>query len=431
MKSTFLVISMPVLALFLGAQPAKYTVTDLGPSNNPFSVANWIDNFGLTAGLASASDGSQHAVLWLHGTMTDLGKPGLGGPNSIAGSVNDFGQVLGQAETSSKDPNKENFCGFGTAQQCLSFVWQYGGTMTALPTLGGTNASYGAMNNVGEVVGIAETSHKDPACPATVAINGTGPQVLDFEAVIWGPQPGQIRQLSPLAGDTVGMAFGINDLGQVVGTSGTCGNTVLPGFAAGPHAVLWERDGSVHDLGSLGGTVNTSILGPGNVAFVINNRGEVSGQSTLPGNATFHPFLWSRATGMLDLGVLPGDLVGAGIAMNNHGDIVGASVSAPGPATGNPRAFLWKQGVMTDLNSLIPATSPLYLLTACGVNDAGVIVGFGVTESGDIHGFMATPAVSEISEGLDTFVSKAPARPAFLSESARKAVLGRLGMRGR
>lgn len=439
MKSTLLLISMPVLGLFstlaiplrLGAQPVKYTVTDLGPPNNPSSSANWLDNFGMVTGVATAADGSQHAVIWLQGAMTDIAKPGLGGPNSGGGSVNDFGQILGGAETSSKDPNKENFCGYGTGLQCLAFVWQFGGTMTALPTLGGTNASWGAMNNVGEVAGIAETNHKDPACPGTVAINGTGPQVLDFEAVIWGPNPGQIRALSPLPGDTVSMAFGINDHGQAVGTSGTCANTVLPGFAAAPHAVLWEKDGSVQDLGNLGGTVNTAILGPGNVPFVINNRGEVTGQSTLAGNATFHPFLWSRATGMLDLGVLPGDLVGAGLGMNNNGDIVGASVSAPGPASGNPRAFLWRQGVMSDLNALIPANSPLYLLNACAINDAGVIVGVGVTDTGDVHGFLATPAVSEIGENINAFASKAPARPAGLSESARKLVLRNLGMRGR
>jgi len=260
-----------------------------------------------------------------------------------------------------------------------------------------------------------------------VAVNGTGPQLFDFQAVIWGPKAGQIQELSPLPGDTVAMANGINDYGQAVGTSGTCANTVVGGFEIGPHAVIWESNGSVHSLGSLGGTANPGMLGVGTEAWMINNRGVVTGQAVLPGNLTFHPFLWTRETGMLDLGVLPGDLVGAGLAMNNNNDVVGASVSAPGPATGNPRAFLWQHGVMMDLNTLIPADSPLYLLTAFSVNDAGVIAGFGVTGSGDIHGFMATPAVSEIGEG-SPFVSREPKRPAALSESARKIVLR--GMRG-
>ena len=62
--------------------------------------------------------------------------------------------------------------------------------------------------------------------------------------------PGSVNSLR--CRDSVGMAFGINDLGEAVGISGRCANTILPGFAAGPHVVLWESDGSVHDLANLG-----------------------------------------------------------------------------------------------------------------------------------------------------------------------------------
>jgi probable HAF family extracellular repeat protein len=425
MKSTLLLISMPALtflatlAIPTGLRAQTYTVTDLGPANNPFSQASGLDDFGLITGVALAPDGSQHAVIWLNGLMTDIGKPGLGGPNSGGGVVNQFGQIIGGAETTLRDPNNENFCGYGTGLQCAAFIWRNGAGMTALPTLGGANAAWGGINNLGQVSGYAENAQRDAACPGKVAVNGTGPQLFDFQAVIWGPKAGQIQELSPLPGDTVAMANSINDHGQAVGTSGTCANTVVGGFAEGPHAVLWESNGSVHDLGNLGGTVNTNLLGAGTVAWSINNRGVVTGQSVLPGNLTFHPFLWSRETGMLDLGVLPGDLVGAGLSMNNSNQVVGASVSAPGPATGNPRAYLWQHGVMTDLNTLIPADSPLYLLTAFNINDAGVIVGFGVTGTGDIHGFLATPATTS---GNAVFLEQRPARP-VLSDSARKTLL--------
>jgi probable HAF family extracellular repeat protein len=274
--------------------------------------------------------------------------------------------------------------------------------MTALPTLGGTNGGYGAINNLGEVAGYAENSTRDPECPGVVAANGLGPQVLDFEAVIWGPRPGQIRELHPLKGDTVGLACSINDNGQAVGASGSCANTTLPGPTAGKHAVFWEKDGSVHDLGNLGGTSNPAVLAVGNTALSINNRGQVSGVSALPASKStgcpgdppnplcfpFHPFLWTRETGMLDLGVLAGDFVGAGLALNNSGEVVGPSFSAPGPTSGSPRAFLWRNGLMSDLNTLAPTDSPLYLLLADGINDAGEIVGFGVSfTTGDIHAF--------------------------------------------
>ena len=98
-------------------------------------------------------------------------------------------------------------------------------------------------------------------------------------------------------------------------------------------------------------------------------------------------------------------------------------MSAPGPAGGNPRAFVWRNGVMTDLNTLVPADSPLYLLTAFAVNDSGEIVGFGATEDGDLHGFLATPcAISGcVATAPATDTPTAVRRP--LSEGARKILL--------
>ena len=126
----------------------------------------------------------------------------------------------------------------------MLYLWQ-NGVMTPLPTLGGYNAELGSINNRGEMAGCAENSTRDPKCPPGPAANGIGPQVLDYEAVIWGPGPGRSANSSPLAGDTVGAAFVVNDKGQAVGMSGTCANNQLPPVAAGAHAVLWEADGAV------------------------------------------------------------------------------------------------------------------------------------------------------------------------------------------
>jgi len=117
----------------------RYTVTDLGPAGNPFSQANYVNNAGLIAGLDTATDGSQHAVLWYEGLFEDISQPGLGGPNSGAGGANDFGQVIGGAETSEVDPNNENFCGYATGLECLAFLWE-NGVMTALPRNGDIHA---------------------------------------------------------------------------------------------------------------------------------------------------------------------------------------------------------------------------------------------------------------------------------------------------
>src|SRR5207248_9739001 len=131
----------------------------------------------------------------------DIAKPGLAGPNNRAFAVNARAQVFVLAETSTIDPNGENFCGYGTGLTCLPAIWQ-NAVMTPLHLLGGVNGTVGdVINNRGEAPGIAENSTRDPECPLTPALNGTGPQVLDFEAVIWGPKPGQIRELPPLPGD--------------------------------------------------------------------------------------------------------------------------------------------------------------------------------------------------------------------------------------
>src|SRR5271169_2782018 len=244
---------------------AHYRVIDLGTLGGASSIGFSLNNSRGVVGAAQLSGGSQHAFFWRRGHMTDLGT--LGGPNSIAYWVNNSSEASIASDTSTADPLGEDFCGFGTHLICFGARWN-DGTMTALPTLGGNNSEAFTLNDRGQVVGVAENKTQDSSCPA--------PQVLDYEAVIWGPKPGKIRRLRPLAGDTVGFALGVNNRGQAVGSSGLCSNTVLVGLQVGPHAVLWDH-GKPINLGSLGGSqVNTGAA--------INDRGEVIGGSDLSGD---------------------------------------------------------------------------------------------------------------------------------------------------
>jgi probable HAF family extracellular repeat protein len=374
-------------ALAPSAHPQRYTVTDLGTlPGGSFSQATFVNSYGLVTGISTLADGTQHAVVWYRGSIFDIAAYSAAGINSGAFAANDRGQVLVQAETPTQDPNDENFCSYFTGRACRAFLWQTG-VITPLPTLGGTNASPGMINNRGQIVGIAEVSRHDASCPTQPAVTGSGPLTLDFESALWGPWPGQIRELHPLPGDSVGMAFWINDLGQAVGGSGSCASSILPGPAVTPHAVLWEN-GTVTDMGSLGGTVNTGIPGIGTIALSINNRGQAVGAAALPGNMTGHAFLWSRKLGhMVDLGAVSGDVTSAALGINDQGDVVGPSFDA----SGDPRAFLFTRGTMNDLNALVPPDSSIYMLIPYAINDDGQVVGFGVTAAGDIHGFLATP----------------------------------------
>ena len=130
---------------------------------------------------------------------------------------------------------------------------------------------------------------------------------------------------------------------------------------------------------------------------------------------------------MQDLGTLSGDVASLSISINDAGSIVGASLDA----SFNPRAFLWENGVMTDLNTLVAGNSPLYLLTGCSINSRGEITGLGLTSTGETHTYLATPtqrvATSEsTSQGV---VSRR-----ILSDDARKLLrqqlrFGRTGAR--
>lgn len=116
---------------------------------------------------------------------------------------------------------------------------------------------------------------------------------------------------------------------------------------------------------------------------------------------------------MQDLGTLSGGVASASISINDAGSVVGASLDAKF----NPRAFLWEKGVMTDLNTLIAGHSPLYLLTGCSINSRGEITGLGMTRTGEIHTYLATPTRG-VAASESTSLSVISRR--VLSDDARK-----------
>jgi len=403
-----------------GKNLPRYSISILSTLGGTQGQAYGINNKGWIAGDANLpGDQTEHPTVWRDGgVITDLGT--LGGPNGAAGFPfkNDRGLIAGFAQTATSDPLGENWNIYCTYQESGGppcdgtnlinggFLW-VDGVKTRLQTLGGNNSTAATVNNWGQVVGWAETSTVDPSCVA--------PQVLDFEAVIWTPWNQQIHELQPFPGDVVSGALAINDFGQVVGTSGNCA-PVSP--AIGAHAVLWQN-GSVISLGSLGGVFT-------NVAYDINNRGQVVGVSDLPGDTTGHAFLWENGK-MTDLGTLPGDFFSVAYAINMKGQVVGQSCDV----NGNCRAFVWQNGVMTDLNALVPPGSSFYLYTANDINDLGEVVGQAVDPvTGVAPAFSATPAVEvENSEARATQVSGDASTKVILPEKVRKRLQRQIGFR--
>lgn len=398
-----------LLAVLAIAQESHYSVTDLGvegPNGQPL----YVTNNGLVVGASAVAGGAYHAIVWYRGLVSDIGAAGFGGPNSYGTGINVRAQAVGYAETSEPDPYKEDFCGFGTHLVCLPFLWQFG-LMSPLPTLGGRNGYASSVNSSGQVAGVAENATWDPTCPSQ--------QKYEFKPVLWSQ--GSVQALPTAAGDLEGITWAINDKGQVAGASGFCTaySPIFANYLQPLHALLWDN-GTMTDLGTLGGTGH----GFGIFAKNLNNQGQVVGLSDLRGDKTFHAFLWTKASGMMDLGTLPGDVASVGLAIGDSGVVTGASIDDQF----NPTAFIWQNGVMSDLNSLIPANSPLYLATACSINSSGQIIGFAFDSSGQLHGYLATPgARPAVNAALEPSLRAAP-RPTHPSAEGRPPFLGGFGI---
>lgn len=346
----------------------RYALKVLGTLGGSSSFAQGINNKGQAAGSANLpGDTAFDAFLWQHGVMTDLGSLQGSGFSTTFTNPNDKGEVSGASNTQTPDPNGEDFCFSFTNRICLGFLWR-DGVMEALPTLGGNNSYAYQLNNHDQVVGVAENTTQDPTC---TAFN------LEAKPVIW--QNGTVQELPTIPGDPDGWGYGINDQGQIVGASGIC---FANQPAASLHALLWPDgpNGGVIDLGNLGGTNS-------NIAFYISNRGQVVGLSGVPGGIYWHAFLWTKDDGMRDLGTLQGDVYSWANNINSKNHAVGTSF----PATGDGRAFIWQNGAITDLNTLIPPGSSLYLLEAFGINNRGQIAGWGRDANGDIRAYLLIP----------------------------------------
>lgn len=307
-------------------------------------------------------------------SITDLG---IG----TASDINDSGQVVGNLGAS-------------------AFLWSEGTGFIELGTFGGTS-SYGVgINNLGQVIGSVSYANNDEI--AFIWSESIGFTDLGTFST---PEIG-FRQDSPVA---------INDSGQVLGSSlqspflwtERTGITNAPFYGSFPNDInnLGQVVGSTEGRGELSffwseSTGTITFVPPGSyysTARSINDLGQVAGGYF--GDNRSNAYLWTLDTGVLDLGTLrDGDDLSYANDINNSGQIVGYSgIDALGVDSG--AAFIWENGVMSDLNSLVVNGSGWKLTTAEAINEKGQIVGYGQF-NGESHAFVLTPQTSPEPESI-------------------------------
>lgn len=374
------------------------------------SAAGWISPNGLIAGWSQngTTDPSfpgfpvTHGVLWKDGKMTDL-QTLQDGSESAALAVNSSGLVAGAADNSIPDSNALYFDEvYGWATQTRAFVWQ-DGVMKDIGTLGGTDAVAFLINERGQIVGISYTS----SAPSAYCANQLGASLATGGFIY---EDGKMKNLGSFGG-TCTFPADLNDAGEVVGLSTVKGD-------AYQHAFLWEND-SFHQLPN-------TIGGNNGAAIALNNDGEATGWASLPGDQAVHASLWKNNL-MTDLGTLGEDPCSLGYSINVRGQVVGISgfqQDLTGCNSGNTiRAFLWENGSMVDLNTLIPPDSPLYLTVADIINDLGEIAGTGVDANGNQHAFFLIPQEGNGNFSEDATAGAADARVLKASVSPASSAL--------
>jgi probable HAF family extracellular repeat protein len=159
--------------------PAVGAMVNLGTLGGQYSSAKAINDSGQVVGGSYVAGPFPDTRAFRYtgnpgsgGAMVDLGT--LGGPNSFAYGINNAGVVVGEADVSF-DPNTGNrvtraFRYTGTPGQ--------GGVMTNLGTLGGPNSVATSINKYGAIVGQSDLNANGDTAPF-VYVNG---QMINLDA---------------------------------------------------------------------------------------------------------------------------------------------------------------------------------------------------------------------------------------------------------
>ncbi len=197
----------------------------------------------------------------------------------------------------------------------------------------------------------------------------------------------------------------LNDSGEPVSTSYVFGEEylMLRENGSGQDVGLVNVEGGVRAIFRNDGKLYTFTVPDGarSMPFGINKGGDVVGSFMPPGEIFPNAFLCDGHAFVTYLGNFGGN-GSVAFAINNLRQIVGVA----GVSADVAHAFLYEDGVITDLNELIPHYSGWELWEAQDIDDKGRIVGFGLLR-GELRSFLLNP-LNEVPEGAKRipFVSR-------------------------
>lgn len=347
---TLVVLALAVITAVVPARAqssttARYTIRNLSPG-----IPRSINNAGEVAGIQyilrpNGVSGSQAAVFrggaWV--LIDDLSDPfpdnGFNSYSLLMG-INDLGQAVGYSYKiiDPVSPYDTLYRGATVGRDELA--------LSELPLEADVYPE--AINASGRVVG-SRDQYLDPYPDYNdaVAFDMQSDHVIDLAALLPAPREDSYAKDVNKGGDVVGYAW----------ITGQAWRSFLYREDASSLQMLESPDGSHVSW-----------------ALAINDRRVIAGQGVLAGIGSRQAVLFDTDTGTISgLGMPQNALFSQANDLNSGGDVVGSMALNPG----GDRAFLYRDGVLHDLNDLIPAASGWTLRDAYSINDKGQIVGFG------------------------------------------------------
>ncbi|GFE57670.1 hypothetical protein [Geobacter sp. AOG1] len=317
------------------AGTTSYSVIDLGSMVTPTAI----NNKGQVVGYKTTDDGHKHAFLYENQLLTDLGT--FGGTDSEALGINESGYIVGNY---SNNDYKQAFQLYN-AQFTDLFI---AAGMIEATGINDHNVIIGSIANVPDM-GENHVILYDNGSVTDLSAEG------ERQGIVYPGIKGSPR--------------GINNLGQAILFQVPCGSWECEHsylYSQGTFTRLFPFNAT--DINDVGQVVGSGIVAWVHIDGFIYQEGEMTRINDFGGSYNYPT------------------------ALNNLGQVIGTAQS---PLDFILHPYIYYNGIMTDLNTLLPASSGWNIEEVRDINDKGQIIGSGLL-NGERHAFIFSPLVQTV-----------------------------------